>query len=131
MSYQVDIWPPSNKGFSPNSSLVLKELEKKVNDSAKMMSYGTEAAVPRQAQIQGEALQLAENCEVLAKMIDDLSIRINPILRAEDDPITHQRVQSENPVERYAPHADFLRSRNMMLKQAMSQLESVLRRIEL
>lgn len=85
----------------------------------------------RQAQIASECLRIGEQTEIIAKMIDDLSVRINPILRPEVNSNMQREIHHTNENEPLAPHADFLRSRNMMLTQAIFQLESLLKRIEL
>ena len=84
----------------------------------------------RQTQISVECGEMSVKSELLLKQLADLEERLNIVLSPTEIPARHgsDQVKGNGPL---APHADFLRSRNLLLDMATDQLASILSRLEL
>lgn len=106
-----------------------------------MTTYGTDSAVnyptpvnghtmARQTQISVECGEMSVKSELLLKQLADLEERLSLVLSPADKPLRSgsDQVRGNGPL---APHADFLRSRNLLLDVATDQLSSILSRLEI
>lgn len=85
----------------------------------------------RQTQISVQCTNLAEQSEILSKLIHELEERLNIVLRPTNDERSPFNPGEELQSEPLAPHADFLQARVNWLRKVGDHLASIIQRIEL
>lgn len=84
----------------------------------------------KQTQISAQCANLAEQSEILAKLVQELEDRLNVVLRPANDERGAMK-SNELPPEPLAPHADFLQTRVNLLMRVGDSLAGIIQRIEL
>jgi hypothetical protein len=101
-------------------------------------TYGNEiggasdrAEMPQQVpQVALVSNTLAENCEILLKLMHDLEQRLAPLMRPEAHDEKAGMVHETPKRSAMAPHAEFLEMRNDTLRLVIQRLEVIHSRLE-